>query len=78
MITVKVFGLLRLDSGIRELTLEAGTIQEVKDALLAASVRITKRDIDGCVIFINGKPGSKRSKLEDGDQVVLMSPVAGG
>ncbi len=78
MITVKLFGLLRLDSGIRELTLEAGSIADVKAALLAESDRITKKDIDGCVILINGSQGTKRSKLKDGDQVVLMSPVAGG
>ncbi len=78
MITVKLFGLLRLDSGIRELSLDAASMPEVKEALLARSSRITKKDIDGCVILINGKPGTKRSKLQDGDQVVLMSPVAGG
>ncbi len=78
MITVKLYGLLRLDSGIRELTLDTGSIQDVKEALLAKSDRITKKDIDGCVILINGKPGKKNSKLKDGDQVVLMSPVAGG
>ncbi len=78
MITVKLFGLLRLDSGIKEMTLDARSIPDVKASLLAKSDRITKKDIDGCVILINGKPGTKRSKLEDGDQVVLMSPVAGG
>ncbi len=78
MITVKLFGLLRLDSGIKELKLDAVSIPEVKEALLARSDKITKKDIDGCVILINGKPGRKKSKLEDGDQVVLMSPVAGG
>ncbi len=78
MITVKLFGLLRLESGIKKLTLDAGSIQEVTTCLLAKSDRITKKDIQGCVILINGKPGSRRSKLQDGDQVVLMSPVAGG
>ncbi len=78
MITVKLFGLLRLESGIRELVLEADSIVEVRSALLARSARIGRKDFDGCVILINGKPGSKRSKLQDGDQVVLMSPVAGG
>ncbi len=78
MITVKLFGLLRLESGIKELTLEAESLGDIKEALLARSDRITKRDLEGCVILINGKQGNKRSKLKDGDQVVLMSPVAGG
>ncbi len=78
MITVKLFGLLRLESGIRELTLEADSLAGVERALLQSGAPITKRDIRGCVVLINGKPGNHRSKLHDGDQVVLMSPVAGG
>lgn len=78
MITVKLYGLLRLDSGIKALTLEAQTIPQVHDALRGQSSRLTQKDLDGCLILINGKPGTKRSKLKDGDQVVLMSPVAGG
>ena len=78
MITVKLFGLLRLDSGIRERQLEAATVNEVFTQLLQETNRITRKDLDGCVVMINGKPGSKRSKLTDGDQVVLLSPVAGG
>ena len=78
MITVKLYGLLRLDSGIRQLRLEAANVKEVFRALLAETDRITKADLDGCVILINGKQGSRRSQLTDGDQVVLLSPVAGG
>lgn len=78
MITVKLYGLLRLDSGIKALTLEAQTIHQVHEALRAQSSRLAQKDLDGCMILINGKPGTKRSKLKDGDQVVLMSPVAGG
>ncbi len=78
MITVKLFGLLRLESGIKELRLEADSVAQVQKILCSRSDRITKKEIEGCVILINGKPGNKRSRLDDGDQVVLMSPVAGG
>lgn len=78
MITVKLFGLLRLDSGIREKQMEAASVREVLDGLLLETDRISKKDLNGCVIMINGKQGSKHSKLKDGDQVVLLSPVAGG
>lgn len=78
MITVKLYGLLRLNSGIKELALDANSMSEVKVSLLAKCERITKKDIDRCIILINGRQGNKRSKLKDGDQVVLMSPVAGG
>ena len=42
------------------------------------STTITAKDVDGCVILINGKQGKKSSHLKDGDQVLLMSPVCGG
>jgi len=76
MITVKLYGLLRLDSGIREKQLEATSLRQVLDAL--ADSGIPRHDLDGCVILVNGKHASKRSKLTPGDTVVLMSPVAGG
>ena len=76
MITVKLYGLLRIDSGIREKRLEASSVKQVLDAL--EDCGIPGKDLDGCVILVNGSSATKRSKLKDGDTVVLMSPVAGG
>ena len=76
MITVKLFGLLRLESGIKERQLEAASVREVLQALSKAG--ISKKDLSGCVIYVNGENANKRRKLEDGDTVVLMPPVAGG
>ena len=76
MITVKLYGLLRIESGIKEKQLEASTVKEVLDAL--ANCGIDRKDLDSCAILVNGNSASKRSKLADGDTVVLMSPVAGG
>ena len=76
MITVKLYGLLRIESGIKEKQMEAATVKEVLDALTDCG--ISKRDLNSCIILINGNSANKRSKLTDGDTVVLMSPVAGG
>ena len=76
MITVKLFGLLRIESGIKEVQLDAKTVKEVLDHL--ADRGISPKELSGCVILINGKSAGRRSKLTDGDTVVLMSPVAGG
>ena len=76
MITVKLFGLLRLDSGIREKQLEAKTVKDVLTALEHCG--IPKKDLDSCIVLVEGKNAGKRTKLQDGDTVVLMSPVAGG
>ena len=76
MITVKLYGLLRIESGIKEKHLESSTVKEVLDHLAACG--IDPKDLHSCVILSNGKHANKRTKLTDGDTVVLMSPVAGG
>ena len=76
MITVKLYGQLRIESGIKQKQLEAASVQQVLDALCALG--ITPKELKACVILVNGIPAAKRSKLKDGDTVVLMSPVAGG
>lgn len=76
MITVKLYGLLRIESGIKSKQLEASTVKEVLDALAVCG--IDPKDLESCVILANGNSANKRSKLTDGDTVVLMSPVAGG
>ena len=76
MITVKLYGLLRIESGIKEKQLKAATVKEVLEIL--AAYGIPPKDLNGCVILVNGKPGNKRQKLNDGDVVQMLSPVAGG
>lgn len=78
MITVKLYGLLRLDSGIRELSLDAKTVPELYSRLLEKTDRISKKDLEGYVLLVNGKTANRRTKLADGDVVQLLSPVAGG
>ena len=84
MVHNKLFGLLRLDTGLRELSAEAGSVKELYPILLAEAKRakptttVTAADIDGCIVMINGKQGRKSSRLRDGDEVMLMSPVCGG
>ena len=78
MITVKLYGLLRLDSGIRELSVDAATVAELYARLLENTDRITRKDLYGCVLLVNWKAVSRRERLADGDVVQLMPPVAGG
>lgn len=76
MITVKLYGLLRLDSGIKERTLEADKVSGIFTAL--ARLGIDRKTLEGSVILVNGKPAKKRAILKDGDVVQLLPPVAGG
>lgn len=78
MIYVRLYGLLRLDSGIRELTLEAKNIRELLEALAAASPCLSRERLRSCVILRNGKPLGKHAALQEGDRIMILSPVAGG
>lgn len=84
MVNVKLFGLLRLDTGLKELNAEADCVKELYPILLEAAkkanpaTKITAADIDGCIVVINGRQSRKTGRLKDGDQVFLMSPVCGG
>ena len=76
MITVRLYGLLRIDSGIKERKIEAGSIKDVWHDLISQG--ISEKELKSCLILVNGKAANKRSILKDGDVVQLMSPVAGG
>ena len=84
MVHVKLFGLLRLDTGLKTLDAEAGSVKALYPLLLAEAKRakpdtkITAADVDGCIVVINGKQSKKTARLSDGDEVWLMSPVCGG
>jgi len=84
MVKVKLFGLFRLDTGIKELEANASSVSELYPVLLEKakelnpSTKICSKDIDGCIVLINGVQSKKTSKLKDGDTVYLMSPVCGG
>lgn len=84
MVLVKVFGLLRLDTGIKEMEADATRVSELYPLLLAEAKRlkpatkVTAKDIDGCIVVVNDKQTGKNASLKDGDTVMLMSPVCGG
>ncbi len=75
MITVKLFGLVRLETGIKELQVEADNVRQLQKVLTRW---IPEEKIKGCLLLVNGKQANRFTKLKDGDQVMLMPPVAGG
>jgi len=85
MVTVKCFGLFRLDTGIKKIEVEkANSVLDLYPVLLEEAkkknprTKITAKDIEGCIIVVNGKQTKKTCVLKDGDEVHLMSPVCGG
>ena len=84
MVTVKLFGLLRLDSGVKQLKLEATTVRELYPKLLedlsrrAPDCGLTLKDLKACAVAVNERPAKPGTKLQDGDIVYLIPPIAGG
>jgi len=76
MITVKLYGLLRLESGIKECYMDANSIKEL--LILLEQKGLDRKQLSGCNLLVNGKAASKHSPLTDGDTVQLFPPVAGG
>ena len=84
MITVKLFGTLRIDSGVKQLQAEASRVRELYPAVLAEiravqpETEITLKTLKGCRIAVNSVAAAPGTKLRDGDTVYFFPAVAGG
>ena len=84
MVTVKLFGTLRLDSGVKEFTADAAGVRELYPITLRKILEkkpdslITEKALRSCLIAVNGQQVSPRAKLRDGDVVYFFPAVAGG
>ena len=81
---VVALGLFRLDTGLHELDLEAEKVKDLYPLLLEKArelnpeTSVTRGDLAGCIVLVNGRKSKKGMPLEDGDIVHIMSPVCGG
>ncbi len=84
MVTVKLFGTLRIDSGVKELRLEAGSVRELIPLVCRELRRqrpdctVSEKDLRACLTAVNGVRVSPRTKLRDGDTVSFFPAAAGG
>ena len=76
MITVRFYGLMRLESGIKELQCEAESVKTLFARLEEAGFE--RKALRGCYLMVNGEKANAGTKLKDGDTVQLLPPVAGG
>lgn len=84
MVTVKLFGTLRLDSGIKELSVSAGVVKDLLPLIAAEmkkidpSLDITVKDLKGCIMSVNNRQVTLKTKLNDGDVLFMLPAVGGG
>jgi len=73
-VKVKIFGAPSLALEMRELTLELSDDATAEDLLNSVSVQ----DKNYLYIVREGIRLTKSSKLKDGDEILLVPPIAGG
>ena len=83
MITVKMFGVIRLGSGVKEFECDPAQVKTVADTFDALNIKSApdaeKFTFNDSQVFVNHTRTTKKNfALRDGDEVWLMSPAAGG
>ena len=84
MITVKLFGTLRVDTGVKEVLVQGDRVKDLYNPVLKEILRInplceiTLKKLKSCNAAVNGTLSAPGTKLRDGDIVYLFPAVAGG
>lgn len=78
MVTVRLFGTLRLDARRRQLVVHASTVAEALQKTAAALGLPDAGPLLAATVYVNGERAGMRTRLRDGDELYLLSPAAGG
>ena len=82
MVSVKFFGMLRLDIKQSADMMEAGNIDELLKVLAAKYYMVDPDRFRNSIILINGVNMNKlkryRTRLKSGDEIMFLSSVSGG
>ena len=77
MVTVKMFGPLRLKAEFRDFSAELHSVREAC-AEMEKRTGFPEKEFRACVFMVNGSPAKIRTKLKDGDELVFLAPSGGG
>lgn len=77
MVSIKLFGTLRLKTGCKQVNAEISHVKEACD-ILAKETGLSPKEFKKCVIAVNGKPRNFHADLQDGDELAFFSPSGGG
>ena len=78
MVTVRIFGTLRLDAKQRQVAVKAATVQEALQRVAADLGLPSVEPLLRAAVYVNGERAGLRTRLRDGDELYLLSPAAGG
>lgn len=81
-VKVEFFGLYRLNYGMKETELEAKDVKELFIRLHKANPFYSVKELKNSIVIINDVNFNNlkkyKTKLSDGDTVLIMSPASGG
>lgn len=80
-ISVRLFGVYRIDTHIAHTEIEAEKLTDVLDELnrMATGEHKSSISFSDATVFVNGEHcKKKKQKLNDGDEVWILSPASGG
>jgi sulfur-carrier protein len=81
-ITARFLSHLRLTLGVKKAQLEADTVSAALETLSSTFGPAFDEEIVRCRIYVNGASvglgRGRRTRLQDGDEMVILPPVGGG
>jgi len=77
MVTIKLFGTLRLKTGFKQIEADITSVREAQQ-ILGEHTGFPAKEFKKCVMALNGTPCKSSAKLSDGDILTFLSPAVGG
>lgn len=77
MVTIKLFGTLRLKTGCKAIDADVSTIKEGLE-VLSETTGLSYKELKQCITVVNGAQAKLSAPLRDGDELALFSPSGGG
>lgn len=77
MVTIKLFGTLRLKTGCKILEADVSTVKEGLEKV-AEATGLSYKELKQCITVVNGTQTKLSASLQAGDELALFSPSGGG
>lgn len=82
MVSVEFFGLYRLNYKMKKCEIDAATVTELFTRLNEMNPVYSVKELKNSIVIVNDVNFNElkkyRTKLNDGDKVLIMSPASGG
>lgn len=77
MISVQLYGVVRLQAGVAKLELDEAQVKTLHD-LKGMLPGISRKEANDFLVLVNGSSVKKSYRFQNGDIVVFLSPAGGG